>query len=367
LGLNKDVAGELNSKMWARVMRAPGEGLLTVSAGGGRAARLLAPYLGAKAYKNWAEEFEWRWRAGPSWLILGVPSDSGGGICRGAAHGPLHLREALYHKHPILSLGDLGDIPCIPQLVHDSMLNDEQKRASGESLWHDAWEDSLPVSPLSMTEDFLVALWKERPEARVLTLGGDHSVSGAVFGALSRVGLLKNTAVLHIDAHSDLMEIRFGVQHCFGTWTSHAVRKMRDPQAWVQVGIRTSAHDKTYWESKFGLKQHWAKAVRNKDPVKFAKELVKHWRALGCTRLYITNDIDGTDSAYAASTGTPEKEGLKPTWLRAVIAHCSREFPLISADLMEVAPVLGSEKSVQRTVSTGISYLEALHGFLPLD
>lgn len=341
------------------ILRAPGHGLLTVSTGADAAASFVKKYFKKHSSMGWVPRLTEVTAAEHPWLI-GVPSDSGGGICRGAAHGPLALRQELYARDRFWSAFDLGDVPCIPQLVHDSMLNEIQREASARSLWGVHYSEGSAASPLSLLEDLLVQIWRRYADFRPFILGGDHSISGPVFAAMDRVGKTQRLAVLHIDAHTDLLESRFGVQHCFGTWTSHALKTLGNPMAWVQIGIRASGKDKQHWESGFGLKQYWSRELVKKDPLKFADELCDHWRSLGCDSLYITNDIDGTDAAWVPATGTPEVRGLNPLWLRKVLSRVSSQLSLVGADMMEVAPVLGPSAGARKTVKTAVNYIEAL-------
>lgn len=346
------------------LLRSPGAGVLTVSTGSQAAREYFARWHPGRDISEWPllvheRMAEWR-KAPPPFFTLGVPSDSGGGIRRGAAHGPLALRAETYAQHAEWSAYDIGDVACIPQLSHDELLSARQLRASGRALWDKAYRPGLAVSPLNLTEDTLVEVLKVSKRLRPFVIGGDHSISGAVFGALARTGRLKDLAVLHFDAHTDLLESRFGVDHCFGTWTSHALRRMKKPAAWVQVGIRASRHPKEHWEATFGLRQHWAAECRATDPADFARGLVKHWRSLGCTSLYVTNDVDGADAAAIPSTGTPEPEGLDLAWIETVIRHCTRALPLAGADVMELAPVLGSPADAARSLAAARRFWEAL-------
>jgi len=343
-----------------KIIRAPGQGLLTVSTGSMDAQKLLGSYFGPAKLKNWSQEFSKRRAQKARFSIIGVPSDSGGGICRGAAHGPTHLRAALYRSERKLSKFDLGDIPCIPQLLDDEMLTSDQLRRSGVSLWGNSYVKGTPVSPLNLLEELLVELWRKNISFRPLVLGGDHSISGAIFRALKRAKKMDGLGVIHFDAHTDLLEERYGVKNCFATWTAHAVHEMKVPQAWVQLGIRASRHSRKYWEKKFGLKQHWAKDLVRIHPDRFSEHLISHFDQLGCRSLYITNDIDGTDSRFAPSTGTPESKGLTPVWISRVIQNLSSIYPLVGADLMEVAPVLGSPADRRKTLLTSVRYLKAL-------
>ncbi|MBS1983743.1 MAG: arginase family protein [Bdellovibrionales bacterium] len=344
----------------ASVIRAPGYGLLTVTSGSAGARSFFAKHFRGQDPVQWHRIVESRVAESSALpCLLGVPSDSGGGICRGAAHGPLALREALYRADKRWRARDLGDIPCIPQLVHDSMLSEMQLHRSGTSLWGKDYSEKCPVAPLSILEAFLTEAYAHS-SFRLLMLGGDHSVSGPVFSALERNGRARHLAVLHLDAHTDLLEDRFGVEHCFGTWTSHAVRRVGNPAAWVQLGNRVSGQSKKHWESKFGLRQIWAKEVARMDPDKFADKLLADWQRLGCDSLYVTHDIDGTDPKFAPATGTPESGGLNAPWLTRVLKRLTRELPLVGSDMVEVAPVLGSPAQAKRTVATALKYMRAL-------
>ena len=346
----------------SKIVRSPGSGLLTFTSGSGKALKFLKSHFDEAAMKDWQTVLPERLKvqSGP-FSIIGFPSDCGGGICRGTAHGPLHLRKKLYDDHPDWVSRDLGDVPCIPHLLHDSMISDQQRMLSGKALWADTFEEGVPVSPLNLLEEYLVELYQTVPNFRPLVLGGDHSTAGAIFEALHRAGQLKTCAVLQFDAHTDLLESRFGVKNCFATWTANALKHMSDPQRFVQIGIRASGYSKEHWESKFGLQQHWARDLLSLDPENYAAELVADLKSKGCDCLYISNDIDGTDEQYAPSTGTPEGGGMTPEWVTRVIEVCTAELRLIGADMVEVAPVLGSPQDGELTVATGAKIIEAHH------
>ena len=70
-----------------------------------------------------------------------------------------------------------------------------------------------------------------------LVLGGDHSVSDGIMGGLKKAGQLKNAAILHFDAHPDMIASRFGIEHCFTTWAYNALDGIKNPAQFVQIGI----------------------------------------------------------------------------------------------------------------------------------
>ena len=136
-------------------------------------------------------------------IILGVPSDTGAGILRGACFGPLGIREAYlqqFGQYP-KSAVDVGDVLCVPQLLHDEMLSSDQMAATRRELYPGK-EEPLPVSPLSITEQVLMALYELNPEAQILILGGDQSVSWpAMLYCHRRCG--EDFGVLHFDAQPE--------------------------------------------------------------------------------------------------------------------------------------------------------------------
>ena len=78
--------------------------------------------------------------------------------------------------------------------------------------------------------------------------------------------------------------------------------------------------------------------------------------------MYVSNDIDGTGSEYAAATGTPEPDGLHPDFVRELTARLRARFPLLGGDLVEVAPPLahGLPGEPERTLDVAAAYLDDL-------
>ena len=57
-------------------------------------------------------------------LLIGICSDTGGGIQRGANWGPLYLRKSLLEITRPNLFFDLGDVKVIPHLLHDKYLTE---------------------------------------------------------------------------------------------------------------------------------------------------------------------------------------------------------------------------------------------------
>jgi arginase family enzyme len=297
--------------------------------------------------------------------LLGVPSDTGAGFTRGANLAPAALRARMieaHPAHPLLSDNciDIGDIRVVPQLLSDEMLSEQQRAQTRAALYGDPKMD-LPVSPLDLCELTLRAL---EGEGVPIVLGGDHSVAWPAFRAAHhrwetqrgrRVGLL------HVDAHTDLLSERLGVRYCFATWAWHANQLLGADGRLAQVGVRVSGRTQAHWESTCGVRQVWAREVRERGAESIAEELIERFKGRGVECLYVSNDIDGTDAALAAATGTPEPSGLTPDEVDHITRRLCEEFPLIGADLVEVAPPLSREAGEpERTLDIALRYLHTL-------
>jgi arginase family enzyme len=339
-------------------LRPPGQGIHTVSTGKREQLAQTRAYLG----ESWDPEQPWREQlsrvVGAKFAMLAIPSDTGAGIMRGAARGPEAIRAAL-GRAPVL---DLGDVLSIPQLLDEEMLSDSARARCQDALWPELPEDrrrTLPVSPLGMAERVRRLLLELAPQLRLLLLGGDHTVTWPVLAPLLD-GPTEDLGLVHFDAHTDLLPERLGIRYCFATWAWHANARLGG-QRLVQVGIRASARSREHWEQTLGVKQIWADEARALEPHALARVVVDHLEARGVSRVYISNDIDGTDARFAAACGTPEPDGLSPDHVLAVTEAVGECFHVIGADLVELAPGLSLDANLAETsVQTAFSYVQAL-------
>jgi agmatinase len=346
-----------------RLLRPAGGGVHTVSTGRAEQEALQRQLYGARD----AAEIDARWREaiagvrGARVAILGIPSDCGAGLMRGAAYGPQGVREAALRLLPDLrdvaareGVVDVGDVFSIPHLLHDEMLSTSQLEASRRALYGEG-APALPVSPLSIAERVVDLLLTLNPDLRIFMLGGDHSVAWPVVAALARHAR-EPWAIVHPDAHTDLLPERLGVRYCFATWAYHANELLGRGGRLVQVGVRASGKPKAHWEQTLGVKQLWADEVRARGPLAI-DDVIAHLRALGVRRVYLSNDIDATDAAAAPATGAPVANGLSVAFVRELIRRVGAELPLLGADVVEVAPPLGAPEDARRTTEVAAWYM----------
>lgn len=156
---------------------------------------------------------------------------------------------------------------------------------------------------------------------RVLTLGGDHSITYPILRSYAKRYPKLN--ILHIDAHSDLY-------HSFkGNKLSNAcpfARIMEEKlcKRLVQLGIRT-------------LNQHQLDQAQ-----KFAVEMIemRHWQPGQLPEfdgpVYLSVDIDGIDPAFAPGVSHREPGGFSSREVINIIHQIKA--PLVGADIVEFNP-----------------------------
>jgi agmatinase len=347
-----------------RLLRPACGGIYTVSTGSSEQRRIQRRIYGAER----DEQIVPLWHAALDRLakakvaILGVPSDVGAGFLRGANMGPQALRRELCTAGSWLystpEVVDIGDVLVVPQLLSDDMLAPEQLARTRRAVYGDADLD-LPVSPLSVVEEVLRLVRRLAPQVAPLVLGGDHSIGWPALAAVAE-GREQETAILHFDAHTDLMSERLGIRYCFATWAYHANERIGRGGRLVQVGLRVSRRSRAEWERELDLRQYWMDEVRERPIEEIAEEIVARFRERGARGVYLSNDIDGTDPLFGLATGTPEPKGLEPSAVTTLIRTVGAAFPIWGSDLMEVAPPLAghSPREPETTLRTAANYIE---------
>lgn len=352
------------------LLRPPGGGISTFSAGRGRAEIVQRELYGESNPKKIIQAWKNSWRKlkDAKVALLGVPLDTGTAIRRGAAYGPEGVRLALlkipkYKKW--LKDGvvvDIGDVYVNPHLLHDEMLSQSQIKACRKAMYSDVPANirkKLAVSALSQVKQILSCLAVQFPHLKIFIIGGDHSVAWPVTEVLHR-RFSRTLGIVQPDAHTDLLSSRLGVKYCYTTWSYHASKLLGGNGKLVQLGIRQTLKSKKHWESTTGVKQYWAKEITARNQTRVIEEIVAHLRARGIKHVYFSNDIDGTDEQEASATGTPAPRGLQSQFLLKVIKRLGDEFDLVAADVMEVAPDLGpTAKASKRTCNLAARYAVA--------
>jgi agmatinase len=234
--------------------------------------------------------------------VLGVPFDAKSSFRRGAALAPSRIREALHSDAANLCAEDGMDL-------------------GQETGWREIGDLVLPEGAAALTQiEQTVAALLSR-EARVVTLGGDHSITYPIVQAYARTYPRLN--LLQFDAHPDLYDDLAGDRY------SHACPFARIMEAGlvqrlVQLGVRTLTPHQRAQAARFGV------------------EVIemRHWHA-GVTfdfdgPLYLSLDMDCLDPAFAPGVSHHEPGGLSTRQVLGVIQGLSG--PLVGADIVELNP-----------------------------
>ncbi len=323
----------------------PGDGVFTVNTAKEHKMALQKQLYGesANVHEAWRDSLHALGSSNDHVAMLGIASDCGGGILRGANWGPLFLRNALLKHHGDIRAFDLGDVRVIPHLLHDKYLNQATQDNCRQALYHNKQND-LSVSPLSITEKVASACYQEHPKIRLFAMGGDHSISYPLVKAFlqDRKARHIRAAIIHFDAHTDLLHERLGIDLCFGSWCTHILDDLHSPEHLIQLGIRSSGKKQSHWEDTFGVRQFWAEQIESQGADFITQQVLSLLHSEKIDELYVSFDIDALDQTYAPATGTPEPGGLNPQQALDILSGLSKEYPIVAADMMEIAPFTNS-------------------------
>ncbi len=259
--------------------------------------------------------------------FVGVPFDMGTFVRPGARLGPTQIREMSRHVRNVNPATGIAPF----ELTNCADIGD------------------APVNPMNYegTLDRIVAFYRDKifsKGAFALSAGGDHTIPLLILRAMREAGVVDQPiAIVHIDAHADVLKTEGGVFD--GQEINHAtfMRKaaeegLIDPTATVQVGLRGSqyAHDSNIFAEEAGFKmfhQHIVDRVGMDQVVKETRELVKG------KPIYFSIDVDGLDPTACPGTGYPEPGGLTVREMYQLLRSL-QGLDVIGGDVCEVSPPL---------------------------
>jgi agmatinase len=160
-------------------------------------------------------------------------------------------------------------------------------------------------------------------------LGGEHSITGPVVGAMAErhPGL----SVLQIDAHADLRDTYMGSPFNHAC----AMRRALEFARCTQVGIRSLSPEEARVIHTLPTEIFYDVSMRRDED--WIERVVD---SLGET-VYITIDCDGMDPAIMPAVGTPEPGGLSWYELLAVLRRVIESRRVVGCDLVELCPIPG--------------------------
>jgi agmatinase len=230
-------------------------------------------------------------------IIQGIPYDEKSSYLKGAGQAPPLIRK-FYHSFSTNYFAENGIDTNSPDVLD-----------KGDFEVVDYF-DIEKVTAVNLVES-----------TKLVTLGGDHSITFPVIKAFSKIH--PNIDILHFDAHPDLYDELLEDKY------SHAcpfARIMENglAQRLVQVGIRTlNTHQKEQAE-KFDVEIF---EMRNLDITTIPKFE---------NPVYISLDMDAFDPAFAPGVSHHEPGGMTSRQVIEIIQNIGQD--IIGADIVEYNP-----------------------------
>lgn len=235
-------------------------------------------------------------------VVLGIPFDDHSSFAKGCSKAPKLIRNAFYSDSSNLWTEDLIDLGSCDQW---QFVSDIKIKTTAESF----------KQIESHADAYLEG------QSRMLTLGGDHSVTYPILRAYSK--RYTSLTILHLDAHPDLYD------ELNGNRLSHAcpfarIMEENPSHRLVQMGIRTmNGHQKEQAE-RFHVR------VIDMKKIDEASNLVIDGP------VYLSLDMDCLDPAFAPGVSHFEPGGLSTRQVLTLIQNIQGE--LVGADIVEYNP-----------------------------
>ena len=161
----------------------------------------------------------------------------------------------------------------------------------------------------------------------IIALGGEHSISQAVYAAYNEK--FADLSILQLDAHADLRDSYEGSKF------SHASVMRR---IWevnkniVQCGIRSLSKEESDFISENEINTYFAHEIKSKNNW---NEIVGKLKR----NIFLTIDVDFFDPSIMPSTGTPEPGGFYWDETLCFLEKVFATNNVVGCDIVELSPV----------------------------
>ena len=236
--------------------------------------------------------------------LMGIPLDRHSSFLQGPAFAPGRIREVLHNGAANLTSETGVDLGTA-----------ENWKDTGDV---DVFEE-FGAAPIEKIKQATID--RIKAGAKVLSLGGDHSVAFPLIDAHAKC--YDGLNVLHIDAHPDLYENQLDNPYAHGSPFARIMETGRVKRL-VQVGIRTLNKHQREQAEKYGVEivdmMSW------RQDMEFAFD----------GPVYMSLDLDGLDPAFAPGVSHHEPGGLSTREVLSIIQRFKGD--LVGADIVELNP-----------------------------
>eukprot|EP00116_Pleurobrachia_bachei_P006782 sb/3467044/ len=188
----------------------------------------------------------------------------------------------------------------------------------------------------------------------VVNLGGDHAIPIMTIPVMLKRH--PNLRVIWVDAHADINSpdsSPSGNVHGMPVWfLSEASKQGGMPlDRLVYVGVRDTDPAEVELMEKYGIKNYTKEDIDKRGLATVVMEIINRLELFD-NPVHISFDIDALDPSLAPSTGTKVPEGLSVEDVVGVFSAIKKTGSLVSCDVVEFNPLIGTEADVERTVQS---------------
>jgi agmatinase len=234
--------------------------------------------------------------------MLGIPFDGGASFRAGQSLAPPSIRSGLYSESTNLCAENGIDLSTHPG-------------------WRDIGDLEIASQPLTGIEGEISQILNAGH--RILSLGGDHSITLPILRAYSKP--YPNLVLLQIDAHSDLYDEFDGKRFSHASPFARIMEEQLIDNL-VQVGIRTLTPHQRQQAERFGVEIHEMRDWNPDNP----------FDTMDGKNVYLSLDLDVLDPAYAPGISHHEPGGMTTRDVIQIIQNLQGN--LVGADLVEYNP-----------------------------
>ncbi|ETV93804.1 agmatinase [Aphanomyces invadans] len=266
--------------------------------------------------------------------ILGANVDANSSFLTGSASAPDAIRTAFH------SDSANGFSECGMNLMHNPMITDMGNLTP----------TSASMSSLSAAAQTIVS-----HDKRLLTLGGDHSITYPLVKGVRRALCARGETrlnILHLDAHSDLYEYDILNQNNRYSHASPFARIMEEGlcSRLVQVGIRTHTQHTREQAAAYSVETYDMRSQSLNWPIDVAFD----------GPVYVTVDLDVLDPAFAPGVSHHEPGGLSTRQVLSLLQTFRGN--VVASDVVELNPsrdIGGGHVSISGETSSGMTAMVA--------
>ncbi|MCE4625248.1 MAG: agmatinase [Desulfurococcales archaeon] len=249
-------------------------------------------------------------------VVVGVPFDSTSSYRPGSRFAPLKVREASLNIESNSLVG-------LQLFIEDTPLHD----AGDLAVVHGNAEETL--ERLSLVVKDLIG-----DEKRILSIGGEHTITAGIAKGLAEAGI--RPCLLVFDAHLDLRDEYLGYRFSHASSIRRAMEYL-GPDKTVIVGARAYAREEIKYAAERGVEVIPPQTIVRMGARNIGALVAS--KLSDCEHVYVSLDIDALDPSYAPGTGTPEPLGLSVGEILRVLEE-TIDSRLVGADLVEVNPLV---------------------------